>query len=325
MHQASERGGLVIGVDIGGTKVAAGLVDLTGHLGFQCRLPMVVNEGASNALVSVTEAIDTVSANAKAVGAMQSIQGIGICCPGPLDPKAGVVLNPPNLPCWRNYPLAAELTHRYGIRVKVENDANAAALAEMMWGAGRGFRDIFYATIGTGIGTGIIVNGQLYEGRTGAAGEGGHLSIDYQGPLCSCGKRGCIEALASGPAIARRARAKLENHRDSKLLELAEGKMNDLTCGMVGEAYGAGDTVAIETVQETVHLLSFWLGNIIDLLEPEVIVVGGGVSSMLKRLLADISAHLPEYCVNKRSHEIPLVLARYGEDAGIAGGAALCS
>src|SRR5215831_4613129 len=146
MHQASERGGLVIGVDIGGTKVAAGLVDLTGHLGFQCRLPMVVNEGASNALVSVTEAIDTVSANAKAVGAMQSIQGIGICCPGPLDPKAGVVLNPPNLPCWRNYPLAAELTHRYGIRVKVENDANAAALAEMMWGAGRGFRDIFYAT-----------------------------------------------------------------------------------------------------------------------------------------------------------------------------------
>lgn len=325
MHETTQRDGLVIGVDIGGTKIAAGLVDSTGKVLSQCRVPMVAREGASNALVAVTQAINVVSTNAKATGTMHLIRGIGICCPGPLDSKAGVILNPPNLPCWRNFPLAAELAHRYGYRVRVENDANAAALAEMMWGAGQGCRDIFYATIGTGIGTGIVVNGRLYEGRTGAAGEGGHLSIDYKGPICGCGKRGCIEAFASGPAIARRARAKLEDHPESRLLELARGETDDLSCEMVGEAYTMGDSVAVETVRETVSLLSFWLGNVIDLLDPEVVIIGGGVSSMLQPLFAEISAGLPESCVNKRCQEIPLVPARYGNDAGIVGGAALCS
>ncbi len=125
-------------------------------------------------------------------------------------PAQGIVVNPGNLPCWRNYPLVAEIKKSRGLPTILDNDANAAALAEAQWGAAAGYSSVFYATIGTGIGTGIVLNGSIYHGRTGAAGEGGHVSIDYHGPLCPCGKRGCIEVLTAGPAVARRARERLE-------------------------------------------------------------------------------------------------------------------
>jgi len=325
MPELLEQAGLFIGVDVGGTKVASGLVDTQGKILFQTRIPMVAGSTSSEGLSAVTTAINAASAHAKVLsGPPRQIQPIGICAPGPLDPKAGVILNPPNLPCWRNYPLAAEVARVYGVRVKVENDANAAGLAEALWGAGRGYSNIFYATIGTGIGTAILIDGRILHGRTGAAGEGGHMSIDYQGPLCGCGKPGCIEVLAAGPAIARRARAKLKDNPHSMLLQLANGKIENVTGEMVGEAYAAGDVVATETLRETVSLLTLWLGNIIDLLEPEIIIMGGGVASMLQPLFREITAQLLSCCVNQRCREIPLVSAHYGADSGIAGGAALC-
>jgi glucokinase len=325
MSSVAVRDDLVIGVDIGGTKVAAGLVDPSGEILCQNRNPMVCNNGAASGLASVTEAIETASAQAISTAGKHSlIRGVGICSPGPLDPKTGVVINPPNLPCWRNFPLAAEIAQIYRVRVKVDNDANAAGLAETLWGSGRGYRNVFYVTIGTGIGTAILLDGRIYHGRTGAAAEGGHMTIDYKGPRCGCGKPGCIEVLASGPAIARRARAKLEDGRASSLLDLAGGELYRLTSEMVGEAAAAGDQVASEVLQETVELLSFWFGNIVDLLEPDVMIMGGGVASMLKPLLGEIRNRLPVCCVNQRCQEIPLVSARYGEDAGVAGGAALC-
>jgi glucokinase len=286
---------------------------------------MVCSDGAAPALAAVTQAIETVSAQARSIaGDRNLIGGIGICSPGPLDPNTGVVINPPNLPCWRNFPLAAEIAKTYRVRVQVDNDANAAGLAEALWGAGQGYRNVFYATIGTGIGTAIVFDGRIYHGRTGAAAEGGHMSIDYKGPRCACGKPGCIEALASGPAIARRAREKLESGCSSSLMDLAGGKPERVTSEMVGNANATGDPVANEVLRETVELLSFWFGNIVDLLEPDVMIVGGGVSSMLKSFLPEIKDRLPDCCVNQSCQEIPLVSARYGEDAGIAGGAALC-
>ncbi len=175
---------------------------------------MVANGDASDGLAAVVSAIDFIFASdAKA---RTLIRGIGICAPGPLDPATGVVINPPNLPCWRNFPLATRVAEIYRVPVKVENDANAAALAEAYWGAGRGYAHIFYACLGTGIGTGIVFEGCIYNGRTGAAAEGGHMSIDYRGPRCGCGKPGCIEVLAAGPAIARRARALLTSKSTSK-------------------------------------------------------------------------------------------------------------
>jgi glucokinase len=315
--------GLVVGVDIGGTKVAAGLVDRSGQIKTQIRTPMVANGTAADGLAAVASAIELLfSHDAKA---RPLIRGIGICSPGPLDPATGVVVNPPNLPCWRNFPLAAEVEKIYRAPVKVENDANAAALAEAYWGAGRGYRHIFYTCIGTGIGTGAVIDGRIYNGRTGAAPEGGHMSIDYDGPRCGCGKPGCIEVLAAGPAIARRARANLEQNPRSSILDLAHGNIDAVTGEMVGEAYAAGDLLAKQTLQETVKLLSLWLSNIVDLVEPDVIIIGGGVAAMLNPFFGDLSKGLVEYCINSRCQEIPLLKAHYGADAGIAGGAALCS
>ncbi|HWY57809.1 MAG TPA: ROK family protein [Terriglobales bacterium] len=314
---------LVVGVDIGGTKVAAGLVNRKGEIKAQVRTPMVANREAGEGLAAVLSAIDLLLEN----DARARIRGIGICAPGPLDPTTGVVVNPPNVPCWRNFPLAAEIEKVYRVPVKVENDANAAALAEAYWGAGRGYRHIFYAGIGTGIGTGIVFGGRIYNGRTGAAAEGGHMSIDYRGPLCGCGKPGCIEVLAAGPAIARRARAKLSSEPSSRssILDLANGNIDAVTSEMVGHAYAAGDELAKQTLEETVQLLSLWLSNIIDLLEPDVIIIGGGVAAMLNSFFGEISKWLSEYCINSRWQEIPLLKAHYGKDSGIAGGAALCS
>lgn len=310
----------ILGVDIGGTKVAVGLVDQAGMILQQGRKPMVANGTADAALEAVTGAIDSLLLQANS-----AVPSIGICAPGPLDPKTGVVLNPPNLPCWRNFPLAERIAAKYRVPVKVDNDANAAALAETRWGAARGFRYVFYATIGTGIGTGIVFDGAIYHGNTGSAGEGGHVTIDYQGPVCSCGKRGCIEVMAAGPAIGARARAKLNSDpkRSSAMLDLVKGDIASVTSEMVGQANASGDSLAREVLLETVELLTAWLGNIVDLLDPDVLVMGGGVAAMLQPFFDEIKKRLPGWCVNPRASDIPLRMAHYGADAGIAGGAAL--
>jgi glucokinase len=316
---------LFVGVDIGGTKVAAGLVDAAGgKICAQVRTPMAACGKAQDGLAAVKTAIDLLLKNTQTK--VRDVRGIGVCAPGPLDPSAGVIVNPPNVPCWRDFPLAAEVRKLYGVSVKLDNDANAAGLAETIWGAGRGYGNVFYVTIGTGIGTGIVLDGKILHGRTGAAGEGGHVSIDYRGPKCACGKRGCIETLAAGPAIAKAAQAKLsERPGDSRvLLELAGGKNEAVTSELVGQAFAKGDGVAKQVLEQTVQYLAYWLGNVIDLLEPEVVIIGGGVSLMLRPFFSELSRKLPAHCENQRAGETPIVAAHYGEDAGVIGGAALC-
>jgi len=313
-----------IGVDVGGTKVAAGFVDASGEIHQHTRVPMNSRGTAEEGLSAVTSAIDELLKVAP--DESTAWLRIGICAPGPLDPRTGVVLNPPNVTCWRNYPLAAEIARRYGGSVKVENDAKSAGLAEALWGAGRGYRNVFYTCIGTGIGAGILFDGRIYHGRTGAADEAGHMVIDYHGPVCGCGKKGCIEALASGTAIAKKARTRLAaaSGRKSAMLELAGGKMEAVTSEMVGRAYAVGDRLAGEILLETVQVVTIWLGNIVDLLEPDVIIIGGGAAAMLSPFFEKIREQLPRWSLNKRCLEIPMVPARYGEESGIAGGAALC-
>jgi glucokinase len=312
---------MVLGVDIGGTKVAVGLVDATGEIRAQSRTPMVTEGEPSKGLDAVSQSIDALFVK---LGSRPKIEAIGVCAPGPLDPFTGMVINPPNLPIWHNYPLADEMRKRYGVEIRIDNDANAAALAETIWGAARGYRKVFYATVGTGIGTGMVFDGKIYHGHTGAAGEGGHLGIDIHGPRCNCGKRGCIETLAAGPGIARRARQKLSAFPDSLLLEMAGGSAQEVTSQMVGKAYEKGDQAAREVMLETLDMLAYWLGSVIDLLDPDVIVMGGGASLMFRPFLKDIQDSWKGACLNPDPMSIPLVPARYGEDAGIAGAAALC-
>jgi glucokinase len=323
-----------LGVDIGGTKVAAGLVDPQGTILFQTRVPTPAHGSAAEGFGAVQSAIEAVFAARPE--ARSSLTGIGICAPGPLDPVTGVILNPPNVPCWRNFPLAAEVQRVFGFAARVDNDGNAAALAEAIWGAGVGCRNVFYTTLGTGIGTGIVFDQRIYHGRTGSAAEGGHVTIDYNGPKCGCGKRGCIEALCSGPAIARRAKERLAKlhqagsplsealRAESKILSLAGGSLDAVNAETVAEAFRQGDPLAAEVLQETADFLAIWAGNVIDLIEPDVFIFGGGLAQLMSGFFGRIQEQLENWCVNKRFVEMPMVLAKYGADAGIAGAAALC-
>jgi glucokinase len=310
---------LYVGVDVGGTKVAAGLVDANGRILSTIRVPMVSHSSQEAGLQAVLGAVAHVTASSS------GIAGIGICSPGPLDPFSGVILNPPNLPCWRNFALAESVQKVFPVSVKIDNDANAAALAETRWGAAREYKSVFYATIGTGIGTGIVFDGEIFHGRTGAAGEGGHNSVDYRGPICACGKPGCIEVLASGNAIARRAREKISAGASSAMLEIAGGNVDAIRGEIVGKALLAGDRFAKELILETIEMLAVWLANMIDLLDPEVIVIGGGAATLYQPFYEQLCGRIPQLAVNPRAAEVPVRPAHYGADAGIAGGAALCA
>jgi glucokinase len=284
---------------------------------------MVATADAATGFAAVRQAVETLLAEAPA--ARSAVKGIGICSPGPLDPRTGVVLNPPNVPCWRDFPLGAETEKAFGVPTRVDNDANAAGLAEALWGAAAGYSNVFYATLGTGIGTGIIFDRRIYWGRTGSAGEGGHTTIDYKGPKCGCGKRGCIEILCSGPAIALRARAKIAAaNAPSAMLEIAGGNLDQVRAEHVGAAFHAGDALAAAVLEETAALLTVWLGNVVDWFDPEIMVIGGGVAELMSSFFDRMRKDLPGWAINPRANEIPLVLARYSADAGIAGAAALC-
>jgi glucokinase len=315
---------LYLGVDIGGTKVASGLVTAAGEILGKTRVPMVSRGDAAAGFASVRDAIG--AALALRPDARSSVRAIGITSPGPLDPRTGIVINPPNLPCWRNFPLAENVTKEFRLPAKVDNDANAAGLAEAIWGAGRGYDTVFYATLGTGIGTGIVFDGKIFYGRTGAAGEGGHVTIDHRGPKCGCGKHGCIEALASGPAVGARARKRITENpaAGAKMLQLAGGDLQGVTGEIVGAAFHAGDPLAKEVLKETADYLAIWLGNVIDLLEPHVIIFGGGMGALMAEWFDYIREQLPAWSINSRAREIPLLPAKYNEDSGVAGAAALC-
>jgi glucokinase len=314
--------GLALGVDVGGTKVAAGLVRSDGTILHQTRVPMDADGSAADGFTSVRNAIEAVLAAQPA--ARGAIAGIGIGSPGPLDPERGIIISPRNLPCWRDYPLVAEIERAFRLHARLDNDGNAAGLGEALWGAGTGYRNVFYVTLGTGVGTAIVFDKRIHHGRTGNAGEGGHVSIDYRGPQCNCGKRGCIEVYCAGPAIARRARERLaQGGTASRIAVLAGNKLEEVRAETVGEAYRQGDAVARELLEETADLLAVYLGNVVDLLEPDVFILGGGVSEILGEFLERIRQRIPQWSINPRSGEIPLLPARYGTESGIAGAAAL--
>ncbi len=313
---------LLLGIDIGGTKVAAGLVTASGKVLVSARAAMVTRKTAADGLRAVTRAVDAVMRDSRA----DKIQAIGISVPGWVDTSQGVLLRATNLPCWRNFPLAQEIQTRYGKPTHLANDANAAALAEAAWGAGAGYSNVFYISMGTGIGTGMVLQHRVYAGRTGAAGEGGHMTINLRGPVCACGKRGCIEMYASGTAIARRARERLSRRgrRKSQMLELVGGKIADLRTEHVAQAASAGDPIALEVMGEAADHFAIWLGNIIDLLEPEIIVVGGGIAHLMMSLLGRIRKGLQFWAVNPRWQQVPIVSAFYKSESALVGAAALC-
>jgi len=316
-------GKTIIGIDVGGTKVAGGLVTQKGRLVESQVVPTHAEKGFSK---SYAQIIHLIGRLLRAAGGKENVGGIGICAPGPLNPKTGVVLNPPNLPGWRNIELAKMVEKEFGLPAKLENDANAAGLAEVLFGAAVGYKDVFYVTVSTGIGTGIIINGKIYHGKNGIAGEGGHVSIDYRSPYrCGCGTYGDIESLAAGPAMARRARVMLEQEHSlpSVLRELTHGRAEEISPQMIQQAARQGDRVAKTILEETGFFLGVWLAGMITLFDPEAIVIGGGVSHIGKPLFDKIKATIPSHTINGFAAETPVLPAKLRTNVGVYGAAAV--
>lgn len=283
------HGKLAIGVDIGGTKIAVSLIDLSGKVADKRVFDTNVQRGPWQAVNGIIASIHDIVQRHRI--SLEETIGIGVACGGPLDHERGLILSPPNLPGWDRIPINEILHREFNLPVALENDANAGAVAEMLFGAGkerrergRPVKDLLYLTMGTGIGGGLILDGRLYRGITGSAGEVGHMKVVHNGPLCRCGRRGCLEAVCSGPSIARRAREAIEERMANSgtgdpgevtsMVRLAEGDPLKITAKEVFDAARLGDELARHIVQETAEFLGIGLANLVNILNPEIIVLG---------------------------------------------------
>ena len=273
----------VLALDIGGTKLAAGVVTGDGRVLSRAVIPSHAEEGPWAMIERHVELGRQVVADANIE--WPRLAGVGIACGGPLDPDAGVILSPPNLPGWDRIPLTDAVSERLHLPAVVENDATAGALAEWWYGAGRSrdVDDLVYLTISTGVGGGLVLDGQLYRGVAGNAGELGHLTVIYDGRQCGCGRRGCLEAYASGTNIAARAREAIAAGETSSLADLPW-----ITAKDVAEHAAEGDALARGIWDETMAMLGSGVANILDVFNPALVVLGGGVTRAGDQLLIPV-------------------------------------
>jgi glucokinase len=307
---------LVLGLDVGGTKIAAGVVDRGGQVLSMEVAPSRVHEGP-DAMIDRHLDLGRAAVAAAAVPWGQ-IRAVGIACGGPLDPFAGIIQSPPGLPGWNDVPLVAIVEAALRRPAVVGNDATACAIAEWWFGIGRerGVRNLVYLTISTGVGGGLILDGRVYRGAAGNAGELGHLTIDYQGRQCGCGRRGCLEAYASGPQIAARARERIAAGGASTLAALPEVTARD-----VAQAAAEGDPLAREVWDETTEMLGSAVANILDVFNPELVVLGGGVTRAGDQLLRPVHEAALRQAMAPARNAADIVLAGLGEELGVVSAA----
>ncbi|MHB1161055.1 MAG: ROK family protein [Chloroflexota bacterium] len=306
-----------IALDLGGTHFRVAIGTSEGAIEWRVSKPTDAERGLQAVLGSIFETVDEALA---VVGDRTKLQGIGVGAPGPLDPWAGVIHNPPNLPGWDRVPIRQLFEERYGLPTLVGNDANLAAVGEHRFGAGRGCKNMVYVTVSTGIGGGVISDDRLLLGHNGFAGEIGHMAIDMHGPVCQCGNVGCLEVLASGTAIARRARELLQSGAESSLGGLPEEEVTAIE--VVNAAY-RGDATAGSILHEAAVALGVGMVNVAHLFNPHRIIIGGGVSNAGPLLWDPMLETVRTRTMPPNRRDLEIVLAGLGDDAGLLGAVAM--
>ncbi|MFZ3062470.1 MAG: ROK family protein [Actinomycetota bacterium] len=309
----------VVGCDLGGTKTAVGLVEKTGKIVFEAKQPTPL-KSAKAVIDGVIHLIDELFSAAGAGPA--SVRGIGLGVPGMVDFKKGIVVFSPHLPL-RNTPFKKLVQAHYHLPTFLDNDASLAALGERCYGAGKGVSNLVMVTIGTGIGGGIILNDKIYRGVTGSAAEIGHMVIDIHGPRCQCGNFGCFEELASGDAIARRARAALKKPSHSLMLDMVEGNLRKITGEVVALAAKRGDKLARQILEDVGFVVGIGLTNIVNIFNPEMIILGGGVMEGDEFIIKVAREVVAKRALIPNKDVVKIVHAKLGNQAGILGAAAL--
>lgn len=315
----------VVGVDIGGTNVVVGLVSVeTGEaVSLRSRATEAL-KGADRAVSNIARMVKEAIAETLEThgGAPENVLGMGIGSPGPLDLAGGIVLDAFNLG-WKDFPLRDRLSQAVGLPATLDNDANCATYGEWWQGAGRGARSLVGVTLGTGIGGGIIFGGRLVHGASGSAGEIGHTTISFTGRRCKCGNYGCLEAYASGPNIAARAVEGLEAGAESVLLDLVQGDTDAITAVTVYEALVLGDDYAHEVMLETAKILGAGISNIINTVNPEVVVIVGGVTRAGDHLFVPLRSEVRRRAFKSSVEACRIVPGELPETAGTIGAAGI--
>jgi glucokinase len=317
----ASRGKKYLGaVDLGGSKIFSVVAQSDGRRLGEDRRATSAEEGPEPVLKRIVDSLE--EALAKAGLQRGDLAAVGICSPGPCDVEAGVISSAPNLPGWHDVPICRYLEERLGVSARLENDANAAAVGEHVYGAGRGCRHLIYMTVSTGIGGGLIIDGRLYRGATGVAGELGHMTIEPNGPVCGCGNRGCLEALASGTAIAARGEELLAQGGSALLAKLAQ-EQGELTAQTVFRAADQGDMACQGIIQRAGYYLGVGLASYVNIFNPEVIILGGGLTKEGEILLGPARAEMEFRAMSEPLKAMQLKVAELGDYVGVMGMVAL--
>lgn len=305
----------VIGVDLGGTKISTAISTLDGRILNQTVVPTNASEGERAVLDRIIGTIQEVLDKAQAT--LQEIEAIGIGSPGPLDAKKGVIITTPNLP-FKDYNVVEPIKEKFNVPVYLDNDANVAGIGEFMFGAGKGKQNIVYFTVSTGVGGGAVLNGQAYRGNTSNALEIGHMTVDANGPRCNCGNIGCLEAISSGTAIGKRGRDAVSSNVETSLRNYEE-----VTSYEVFVEAKKGDAVSKEIIENAMNYLGIGVANAISIFDPEMVIIGGGVSKVGDILFDTVKEVVKKRCFKSMADACQIVPAGLGVDAGVVGAVAL--
>lgn len=309
-----------IGFDLGGTNMGSALVSLEGELIYQNDCPTLAHEPSEKVLGRMKNLIHDCFNKAKENNL--NVVSIGIGSPGVIDTENGVIINSPNIPDWNNIEIVKIMNAEFNVPCAIDNDVRVAAMGEYKFGAGKGYKNILCIAIGTGIGGGIILDGKLMRGPTFSMGEIGHITLKKDGPKCGCGNYGCMEALGSSTAIIREAKNAIENNESEILKELYK-ENNEINTYLVAQAAEKGDKKAFEIITQAAEWVGIGLSGVVNLINPEIIIIGGGVS-----LAGEIIFNPIKNEIKKRSLKIPgefvkVVPANLGDFAGMIGASAL--
>lgn len=313
--EINPKSGYVVGVDMGATHLGLVAADFSAHVLQETEIPFDVKLPPETSLQTVDAALRELLG--KAGLALEEVRGIGVGVPGPVVAEAGMVSAPPIMPGWDGYPIRARLQDLWQCPVSLNNDAELGALGEWAYGAGRGERHLAYIKVGTGIGAGLLLEGRIYRGATGCAGEIGHITILDHGPLCSCGNRGCLEAMAGGEAIARKGREAVLSGRRTQLSAIQP--VEAVTAREVAAAARLGDLVAQQIVTEAGGYLGIAIANVVNLFNPNMVVVGGGVAQMGDLLLEPIRQAVRERSLRPAAQAVRIMAATLGRRSSSMG------
>ena len=309
----------ILAIDLGGTKIITAIFS-KGQLIAKERCLTLADEGPPSVINRLLSSVDYIL-SLKNIDPSQ-LDSISLAVAGAIDSERGLVTSSPHLPGWHDVPLRDIVKGKYRVNTFLLNDASAAALGEHRFGVGRGVANLILLTVGTGIGGGIIINGRLYDGPCGSAGEIGHMTIDVNGQSCKCGNIGCLETLASGTAMAEEARRRIAHGESSSLVELVGGKIEDITAEKIGVAARSGDSLALDVIARAGAYLGVGMVNLVNIFNPEMIVVGGAVANLGDLLLDPARQAVKERAFRLSAQSVRIVSAQLGDEAGVYGATA---